>query len=211
VQLPLTLSVRARSPGYYPLESKYYVSQELTTLTLEPARGARMAFDVYLNNVIFPGFEFSWFLLRSTAFVRAGFTTYLAGLRFSGDSREESLFVSRTLNLLDLAFGSYLNDADRNLRVYAGAGAFLRLVTSLAWFGLEPIAPWGLQGVLGVEYSRNLKRRFYLEFDPLLYFTSQPELLVASLSSSRDYLGYAFFPRAAAYFLNFRLGFRWQI
>ena len=211
VQLPLTLSIRARLPGHFPLESKYYLSQELTTLELEQARGARFAFDVYLNNMIFPGFEFSWFPLPSTLFVRTGFTTYLAGLLFSGRGQDTSLFVSMTLNLLDLGIGAYLNDADRNLRAYAGAGVFLRLITSLAYFGLEPIAPWGLQAILGLEYSRRLKQRFYLEFDPLLYFTSHPDLMKASLSSNRDYIGYIFFEKFAAYFLNLRLGFRWQL
>jgi hypothetical protein len=211
VQLPLTLSIRARRPGYYPLENKYYVSQELTTLEIAQARGARFAFDVYLNNAIFPGFEFSWFPLPNTLFLRAGFTTYLAGLLFSSNDEDTSLFVSESLNLLDLGFGSYLNDADRPLRAYAGLGAFLRLVTSLGYFGLEPIAPWGLQAFLGVEYSRKLKQRFYLEFDPLLYFTSHPGLLIASFPPDEKLTGYAFLESAAFYFLNLRLGFRWQL
>jgi hypothetical protein len=211
VQLPLTLSIRATRPGFYPMESKYYVSQELTTLELAPARGARFAFDVYLNNAIFPGFEFSWFPLPNTLFLRAGFTTYLAGLFFSGDYENTSLFVSETLNLLDLGFGSYLNDADRHLRVYAGLGAFLRLITSLGYFGLEPIAPWGLQTFLGLEYSRRLKQRFYLELAPLLYVTDRPDLLKASFPPNTRRAGYLFLDKAAVSFLNLRFGFRWQI
>ena len=122
VQLPLTLSIRARRQGFYPVEDKFYVTQELTTLELEQRRGARFAFDVYLNNMIFPGFEFSWFPMPNSLFVRGGFTTYLAGLLFSGDSEQANLFVSQTLNLIDLGAGMYLNDADRNLRAYAGSG-----------------------------------------------------------------------------------------
>ena len=211
VQLPQTLLIRARRRGFYPLENKFYVTQELTTLELEQARGTRFAFDAYLNNVIFPGFEFSWFPMPNTLFVRGGFTTYLAGLLFSGDNRQTSLFVSRTLNLLDLGFGAYLNDADRNLRAYAGLGGFLRLVTTKGYFGLEPIAPGGLQAFLGIEYSRRLKQRFYLEFDPLLYFTSDTLLLIGSFPDNQKLGGYAFFDKAAFYFLNLRLGFRWQI
>ena len=70
--------------------------------------------------------------------------------------------MSQTLNLIDLGVGMYLNDADRNLRAYAGLGGFLRLVTAKGYFGLEPIAPGGLQAFLGIEYSRRLKQRFYL-------------------------------------------------
>lgn len=212
VQVPLTLSLRAVRPGFFPLEGKYYVTQEQTTLELEQVRGARFAFDVYLNNAIFPGFEFSWFPLPSTLFLRTGFTTYLAGLLFSDRGEgDTSIFVSKTLNLLDLGFGAYLNDADRSIRAYAGVGAFLRLITSLGYFGLEPIAPWGLQGVFGIEYSRRLKQRFYLEYDPLLYFTSRPDLLAASFPRDQSPIGYLFFPTAAVYLLNVRLGFRWQI
>jgi hypothetical protein len=209
VQLPLTLSIRARHQGFYPLEEKFYVTQELTTLELEQKRGTRFAFDVYLNNVVFPGFEFSWFPMPNFLFVRGGFTTYLAGLFFSGD-RGQSLFVSETLNLLDLGVAAYLNDADRNLRAYAGLGGFLRLITAKGYFGLEPIAPGGLQAILGIEYSRRLKQRFYLEFDPLLYFTSDTQLLIASFPSDERLAGYAFFDKAAFSFLNLRLGFRWQ-
>ncbi len=211
VQLPLTLSIRARHQGFYPLENKYYVTQELTTLELNQARGTRFAFDFYLNNAIFPGFEFCWYPLPNTVFLRAGFTTYLAGLLFSGDSQSAGLFVSKTLNLLDLAAGAYLNDADRSLRAYAGLGGFLRLVTASGYFGLEPIAPGGLQAFLGIEYSRRLKQRFYLEFDPLLYFTSDTQLLIASFPPEQKLAGYAFFDRVAFYFLNLRLGFRWQL
>ena len=186
VQLPLTLSIRARRPGFYPLESKYYVSQELTTLELQQARGARFAFDVYLNNVIFPGFEFSWFPLPNTLFLRTGFTTYLAGLFFSGSGEETSIFVSKTLNLLDLG--------DRRLPERSGpAPARLRRNRRIpapdhlhGYWGLEPIAPWGLQAILGLEYSRKLKQRFYLEFDPLLYFTNHPDLLFASFPPDHD-------------------------
>jgi hypothetical protein len=213
VQLPLTLSIRARRRGFYPLENKFYVTQELTTLELEQARGTRFAFDFYLNNMIFPGIEFSWFPLPNTLFVRTGFTTYLAGLFFSGDSQDTdtSLFVSKTLSLLDLAVGVYLNDADRNIRAYAGLGGFLRLVTAKGYFGLEPIAPGGLQAFLGIEYSPRLKQRFYLELDPLLYFTGDSLLLIASFPDGQRLAGYAFFDKAAFYFLNLRLGFRWQL
>lgn len=211
VQLPLTLLVRARHRGFYPSDNKFYVTQELTTLELQQARGARFAFDVYLNNVIFPGFEFSWFPMPNTLFVRGGFTTYLAGLLFSGDRDNTSLFVSKTLNLLDLGVGMYLNDADRNVRAYAGLGGFLRLITSKNYFGLEPIAPGGLQAFLGIEYSPRLKQRFYLEFDPLLYFTGDSLLLIGSFPDGQKLTGYAFFDKTAFYFLNLRLGFRWQI
>jgi hypothetical protein len=211
VQLPLTISVRARAKGYYPVENKFYVTQEQTTLELPQARGTRWAFDFYLNNVTFPGVEVSWFPLPNTLFVRAGLTTYLLGLLFSGDDQQSSILVSRSLNVLDLGAAWYLNDADRPVRAYAGLGGFLRLMTAKNYFGVEPIAPAGIQAILGIEYSRRLKRRFYLEFDPLLYFTSDTMLLIASFPDNQRLGGYAFFDGAALYFLNLRLGFRWQL
>lgn len=215
VQLPLTLSVRAERAGFFPLENRFYLAQEMNTLELAQERGSRFAFDVYLNNLVFPGFEFSWFFLPSSLYARAGFTTYLAGLLFSDHDEEDSaLFVSRSLNLLDLGVGAYLNEADRHLRAYAGLGAFLRLVTSGGYFGLEPVAPWGLQAILGFEYSRRLKQRFYLELDPLLYYTGhreRTELFRAFLPEDQSPVGYLFFPSGVFQLLNIRLGFRWQI
>lgn len=215
VQLPLTLSIRAERAGFFPLENRFYLAQEKNILELAQERGSRFAFDVYLNNLVFPGFEFSWFFLPSSLYARAGFTTYLAGLLFSDHGDEDpGLFVSRSLNLLDLGVGAYLNEADRHLRAYAGLGAFLRLVTAGGYFGLEPVAPWGLQAVLGFEYSRRLKQRFYLELDPLLYYTGhrvRTELFRAFLPEDQSPVGYLFFPSGVLQLLNIRLGFRWQI
>jgi hypothetical protein len=213
VQVPTTLSVRATRPGLFPVEGKYYLSLEQTTVKLEQAPGARFAIEAYLNNLIFPGFEFSYYLIPGLFYARTGLTTYLFGLLLtdSGSEAADSLLVSRALNLLDLGIGTYLNDADRDLRVYAGLGAFLRLITTLVHVGLEPIAPWGLQAALGLEYSRHPGRRFYLEFTPLLYFTSRPDLMLASFSPNYSLAGYAFLPWGVFYFLNLRLGFRWQI
>jgi hypothetical protein len=195
------------------VEGKYYLSLERTTIKLEQARGARFAIEAFLNNLIFPGFEFSYYPIPGLLYARAGLTTYLLGLLLedSGSERADSLLISLPLNLLHLGVGAYLNDADRDLRAYAGLGAFLRLMADFKHIGLEPIAPWGLQAALGLEYSRHPARRFYLEFCPLLYFTSRPHLMFASLSPDYSLAGYAFLPWGVFYFLNLRLGFRLQI
>jgi hypothetical protein len=213
IQVPSTLSVRATRPGSYPLEAKYYLNLAQNTVKLEQNPGPRFAIEAYLNNLVFPGFEFSYYLIPGLFYLRTGLTTYLFGLLLSdsGSETADSLVVSKPLNLLDLGIGTYLNDADRDLRVYAGLGAFLRLITSLVHVGLEPIAPWGLQAALGLEYSQHPARRFYLEFTPLLYFTSKPDLMFASFSPNYSLAGYAFLPWGVFYFLNVRLGFRWQI
>jgi hypothetical protein len=213
VQVPVTLSVRATRAGFFPVEGKYFLSREQTTVQLEQNRGARIAIEVYLNNLIFPGFELSYYLIPGLLFARAGLTTNAIGLLFtdSGSTGESSLLVSRGLNQMDLGFGIYLNDEDRDLRAYAGLGAFVRLLMVLGYFGLEPIAPWGLQAALGIEYSRNPRWRFYLELAPLLHFTNRPDLMFASFAPDYSLAGYAFLPWGVFEFLNLRLGFRWQI
>jgi hypothetical protein len=213
VQVPVTLSVRATRAGFFPVEGKYFLSRAQTTVQLQQDRGARFAFEVYLNNLIFPGFEFSYFLIPGLLFARTGFTTNAIGLLFadSGSEGEGDLLVSRGLNQMDLGLGIYLNDEDRDLRAYAGLGAFARLLTSLGYFGLEPIAPWGLQAALGIEYSRNPHWRFYLELAPLLHFTNRPDLMFASFAPDYSLVGYAFLPWGVFEFLNLRLGLRWQI
>lgn len=213
VQVPVTLSVRATRAGFFPVEGKYFLSRAQNTVQLEQDRGARFAFEVYLNNLIFPGFEFSYFLIPGLLFARTGFTTNAIGLLFtdSGSEGEGGLLVSQGLYQMDLGLGIYLNDEDRDLRAYAGLGAFARLLTALGYFGLEPIAPWGLQAALGIEYSRNPHWRFYLELAPLLHFTNRPDLMFASFAPDYSLAGYAFLPWGVFEFLNLRLGLRWQI
>jgi len=213
VQVPVTLSVRATRPGFFPVEGKYFLSRAQNTVPLDMNRGARFAFDVYLNNLIFPGFQFSYFLIPGLLYARTGFTTNIVGLLFSdsGSEGESGLLISRPLNQLDLGLGVYLNDEDRDLRAYAGLGAFARLLTTLSYLGLEPIAPWGLQASLGIEYSRHPRRRFYLELAPMLLFTSRPDLVFASFAPDYSLVGYTFLPWGVFEFLNLRLGFRWEI
>jgi hypothetical protein len=216
VQVPVTLAVRATRAGFFPVEGKYFLSREQTTVRLEQDRGARFALEAHLTNLIFPGLQFSYFLVPGLLFARTGFTTNVIGLLLtdSGDEAKTGQFgllVSRPLNQVDLGIGVYLNDEDRDLRAYAGLGAFLRLLTTLGYVGLEPIAPWGLQAALGLEYSRNPRGRFYLELAPLLHFTSRPDMMCASFSPEYSLAGYAWLPWGVFEFLNVRLGFRWQI
>ena len=51
----------------------------------------------------------------------------------------------------------------------------------------------------------------YAKLDPLLYFTSDTLLLIGSFPPEQRLAGWAFFDWGAFYFLNIRLGFRWQI
>jgi hypothetical protein len=179
--LPATFSFRATRLGYKPVERDIYLEPGLGTLDLGQERGSRWACSLYLQMMNYPGFEVSYYPIPDFLWVKLGFTSYLLGFVLAMEE-EQSMLVSFPLSHLNLSAGIYLRAADRLFRPYLGLGAFARLITARAIvFALEPIAPWGLQPVLGMEISRNLKRRFYFEYAPFFYLPTDPSLFRLSI------------------------------
>ncbi len=181
VLLPGTFAYRATRVGYDPVVGRVFAEQGQEVVALEQRRGTRFALSFYLENINFPGFDFSFYPVPNFLFLNAGFHTYALGFLFSGGGRDNPL-VSLSLTHLNLAAGCYLSAADRRFRFYLAAGAFARLITALD-FGvtLDPVAPWGLQPILGMEFSSQPKQRFYLEYAPFFYWTTSRTLFFFSL------------------------------
>ena len=179
--LPATVSFRATRLGYEPIERDLYLEPGLGPLELAQNPGARWALGGYLQMMNYPGFEASFYPVRDFHWIRAGFTTYLVGLVLAERS-ESSMLVSHSLSHLNLSTGIYLNASDRNARFYTGVGVFTRIITAREWvIALEPIAPWGFQPIVGMELSRQPRRRFYMEYAPQFYPTPDPYLFWLSM------------------------------
>jgi hypothetical protein len=172
VPLPATLPYRAIKPGYLPVEGQIYMDQTEKIVSLPQEQGARFGFDLYLNNLTFPGFDFIYFFVPDSVFGKVGMLTYLLGIDLDdGDRDEGNVFVSHTLSHCNLSLGFYLNAPDRYVRPYVSVGAFWRIITASGYWGLEPIAPFGAQPTFGIEYSRLPNRKIYLDFSPYVYWT----------------------------------------
>jgi hypothetical protein len=185
VPLPSTLPYRATKPGYFPVEGQVYMDQKQKTVTLEQHRGARLAFDAYLNNVSYPGVGLNYFFVPDTFYGRISFQTYLIGFMLDDRSdNPESLFISHSLSNVGLSAGVYFNDPDMYFRPYFAFGVAWRFVTAKGYWGLEPVAPFAAQPVLGCEYSRNPKFKVFAEYAPYFYWA--PDRLLFALSLPED-------------------------
>jgi len=212
VPLPATLPYRAIKPGYLPVEGQIYMDQTEKIVSLPQEQGARFGFDVYLNNLTFPGFDFIYFFVPDSVFGKFGMLTYLLGIVLDdGERYEGRAFVSHTLSHYNLSLGFYFNASDRYIRPYFSVGAFWRIITASGYWGLEPIAPFGAQPTFGFEYSRNPNRKVYFDYSPYIYWTGSREntfLMLASFPPDREPSGYLPIGKILIHLANFRFGVR---
>jgi hypothetical protein len=198
VALPSTIPFRATKPGYFPIEGQIYMDQPEKVISLEQELGTRTAFDIFLNNMSYPGFNFLYFLVPDTLFARVSILTYLIGFVLDEqDGEAVSMFTSHTLSNFGFSFGFFFNAPDRPFRPYFSLGGAWRLITAKGYWGLEPAAPFAAQPILGFEYARNQKIKMYAEYAP--YFYVAPERYLFALSLPSDHGGgslpFLFFPK----------------
>ena len=218
---PATYTYRAELAGHYPIEDTFYLGFDSVTIELDHVPGARWAVDAYGNNFQFPGMNFSWYFVPATAFVRAGFTTFAFGVYLvEGLSGNAPLISGNPLTNFSAHAGLYVTEPGRDLRLYGGAGAFVRLLHDFpsdgeSVFGPEPTAPYGFAPFIGVEYSPWLSFRFYVEYAPLLYRTADPDEFRARsfplhLFPDGRIPGYLFFDSFALDYRTLALGVRFM-
>lgn len=196
--LPSTIPFRATKPGYFPIEGQIYMDQPEKVISLEQQLGTRIAFDIFLNNMSYPGFNFMYFLVPDTVFARVSVLTYLVGFVLDErDGEAVSMFTSHTLNNFGFSFGFFFNAPDRPFRPYFSLGGAWRIITAEGYWGLEPAAPVAAQPILGFEYSRSQKYKVYAEYAPYFYFAPERYLFTLSLPSNHggDNLPFRFLPK----------------
>jgi len=179
-----TYTLRATKQGYYPLTQTFALTTPELELVLEQRRASRFAVEFYLNNLTYPGLEASFYFIPNLFFGRLGINTFLVGLPFR--NLEEGGRTSFGLSHFNIGMGIYLNAPDSLFRFYVAAGMFLRFIhlegESLR---LDPISSAGIFPAVGVEVSTDPTFRFFVEYRPLVYFTSEPELMAASYAKSK--------------------------
>ncbi len=201
VAVPVVLEVRAAKRGYLPVRQTLYLRAD-REIAVEQKPAPRLAIDASLL-MAWPGAAVVWSPVPESLFVRAGLTTYLLGLVM----REDALVTTDPFSNLDLLAGVYLGPADAAVRFYAGAGAFLRLVHAPNLLvGIDPLAPFGIEAVLGAEVPIGPSAKFFAEVEPMLYVTDYPDLLLSTQGSSKGWFTYT---GAALQVNSFRVGVRW--
>jgi hypothetical protein len=97
------------------------------------------------------------------------------------------------------------------VRLYVGAGAGIRLLHSVPYWGLDPISPVAVQLIAGFEIPLFHSIRGYFEYTPLAYLTSEPELLRASFPAGHRAFNYLFTSWMGLDFVNYSLGVRFLL
>ena len=203
VPAPLVCELRAAKSGYLPVRQAVYVRGDRDlVIGQEPA--PRLSIDASML-MAWPGVAVLWAPVPEWFFVRAGLTTYLLGFVM----REDAVFTTDPFSTLDVLAGVYLNTADNPVRFYAGAGGFVRFVHAPNMlFGVDPLAPVGLQAVIGAETRLGPSAKFFLEIEPMLYATRYPLLLLSTQDSTK---GWFIFSQAALQINSVRVGARWPL
>ena len=227
VSVPLvrfgTYTVRAEADGYYPQTEDFYLDTRKRTIELTQRPASSWAVELYLNGLLYPGVEASYYLRPGFWYLRFGLNTFALGLPLRDRSVGER--TSFGLTHLNLSTGLYIFGAvDSIVRGYASVGGLLRLNHLQGRpIAIDPISAFGVFLATGVEVSPSPFVRFFLEYRPLLYFSGRPELLAAGYAKALTEDGtedteaddlappYAFFSWGALDYTNFNVGVRIQL
>ena len=177
-------SLRAIRDGYYPVTRSIYVDEPKMIVPLKQQAGSRFALDFFLNNLTYPGFEASFYIIPNYFYLRFGFNTFVIGLPFRNFLEGDRIGYS--LTHLNLAAGVYFNQPDHVFRFYFSGGMFLRINHIMdSGLGIDPISSIGLFPSVGIEVSTLPRLRLFFEYRPLLYLTRYPDLMAASYLKSK--------------------------
>ena len=200
-------SLTARLAGYHPVTESIFLTSD-REIDLQQVKDPTWSFEAALVDMSIPGIEISRAVIPGVAFVRLGLATSLITLDLSAPG----LFGSDPLSVLSLQFGLYFTSEDAFVRLYAGVGAFARLVHPLgvAPF-LDQLAPAGVAGVFGGEIFPSSRGAFFVEWTPRVYKTDFPDLLKAALGTGDPRPGWFIGTNSAAELLSMRIGYRWNL
>ncbi|TVQ37906.1 MAG: hypothetical protein EA384_10480 [Spirochaetaceae bacterium] len=225
---PLVYSLEARAEGHYPLQRTILVGEDELQVVLDQRTRSAYSWDLGLANAAYPSLEVARRLSGDYAFVRAGLTTYLIGIvpLLDTDDRspedENRLFIREDATQFNLQFGTYLHSAYGPLRGYLAAGGLWRMIHTRGFWGGDPVASWGVLSTLGVESHPAERWRLFFEWQPALYRTDYPEILMQRLPGPVHVRGERHRAEGDAFVTvdtagswvaslgSFRLGVRWQ-
>ena len=199
--------LRGELAGYSPSTARIFLSGS-REVVLRQERSARWAMEASLQDLGYPRIDAAWFPGGGSAYVKLGLTTYLVGLAL--DSTE--VLSSTPLTNVEAQMGLFLNPADSLFRVSFGIGCFVRVVhVPEVFFGPDPLSPWGIRGIIGVEISGAPRSRFFVELTPTVYMTPAPDALRQFLGSGDIPFGWLRGNGSFVDVVSLRCGYRWLL
>jgi hypothetical protein len=215
---PAVYTFEAQSVRHYPQEVELFLGGRETEVILNQDERSRVLLSAYGQEFSYLGIDVTYMLVPPHVFVRGGFYTYRFGLVPFVDDEvnadedgEAQLVVSQPLTNWRLLFGTYWNDPTGWVRLYSAAGPLARRISSSGFRGLEPIAPWGIEIVNGIELFPQRRLRVFFEHTPTVGIAAEPDFLRAQFF---EYEGTdpIYFDNDAGYldFASMRIGVRYQ-
>ncbi|NBB89677.1 MAG: hypothetical protein GVY23_00555 [Spirochaetes bacterium] len=218
LEQPGVYELEAESDLHYPQRLDFFLGGREAEIILNQDERSQFLVSAYGQEFSYFGVDLSYMIAPPHVFIRGGFYTYAFGIvpfvdpeANENQAGEAQLRVSRPLTNLRLLFGTYWNRPHGNLRLYSAAGPLVRIITSSAFTGLEPIAPWGIELVNGVEFFPERKLRLFFEHTPTVAIAAEPDFLAAQFSDDSG-IEPIIFDGDSGYLdlLSVRLGVRYQ-
>jgi hypothetical protein len=198
--------LRTTLAGFTPVTQRVFLSTD-REVRVEQKKSSRWGLELSLLDAQAPGVDITMAVPARSFFLRAGFSTYAAGLALNSTS----VLLNDPLTNISLQAGLYLGPEDRVFRLYLALGAFARVVHAKDTVPvLDQMAPVGLRFMVGSELPGPPQGRFFFEYTPTLYSTSIPDVFRAALGQNSS-PGWIFGHTLAASLISFRFGFRWQL
>jgi hypothetical protein len=211
VPIGSSLRITATRNGYRVAAQTIYAHEDSLLVEIRQDPLARWAAELSMNKLAYPGAFVSFMPLAERVFVRLGLVSFAWGLPLWGESDP----ADAPLNQVVLLAGAYLEPVGKPLRLYAGAGSFLRLSSHDGGIALEEQSAWGFFPLLGVEWQINLRFGFFLEHAPLFFVLKDPDTIREYYSERARLEGsstpYLWFGDLLADFASFTVGGRFYL
>jgi hypothetical protein len=208
-ELPLSREylLRGELPGTYPATARIFLSADREVqLRQDPA--PQWALEASLQDAGYPRIDVTWFPRAGGAYVRLGLMTYALGLAFN----ETEIFSSAPLTNIEAQMGVFFGRVDSLFRFSFGIGCLVRVATVPgAYFGLDPLSPWGVRGIIGMEVSPWPRSRLFVELTPTVYMTPAPDVFRQLLGSGTIPPGWIAGGGSFAEIFSIRFGYRWML
>jgi hypothetical protein len=199
--------IRGELHGYYPATTRIFLSAD-RAVSLRQEHSSFLALEASLQDLGYPRIDVTWFPGSANMYFKLGLMTYLVGLAFDSTG----VFSSAPLTNVEAQMGVSLGPADGLFRFSFGIGCLVRVVTMTGtYFGLDPLSPWGLRGILGMEVSPWPRSRFFVELTPTAYMTPAPDVFRQLLGSGDIPPGWMPGNSSFADVFSFRCGYRWLL
>ena len=173
---PGIYSLRAEKAGYDPVEKQVLYRESGGEILLDQKRGSLFSLDFSLENARYPAVSLSWFPVPNMVFLKTGAASYAAGIVgfvVPPDEGSGTLRVSYPYANLSSQVGFYIRPPDSFFRPYLGGGIVARFFFGRDRAYVDPAVPFGGFPVLGCEFSRDPKNRFFVEATPTFYYAAK--------------------------------------